>query len=161
MKVVKQLANNRKVIFDKGKFDDWCVFIVENNGQKNAPKERTYFSDLYNIARFYETDKVYNDFLDIYDMTTKKIDDSVLMTIDNLAVTYNDEHQIIMQQWLTVLYAHMLAEENKSRSILKKRLKRLGIFQVLKLNMPPEMVCEFPKDKDWHTLNEIMNSYGF
>lgn len=161
MKLVKNLANNRKVIFDKGKFDDWCVYVVENNGQRNAPKDKTYFTDLMHIDKFYTHGKVYNDFVDIYEMTNKKIDNSVLMTIDNLCSTYNEEHQLIMQQWFTVLYASMIAEENKSKAILKKRIKRLGVYQVLKEGMQPETAAEFSKGKDWQVLNELMNSYGF
>ena len=161
MKVVKDLANNRKVIFDKGKFDDWCVYILENNGQKKMPKEETCLTDLMYIDRFYPSGKVYEDFLDIYDMASKKIDPSVLMTIDNLCTTYNEEHQLIMQQWLAVLYAYMIAEENKSRSILKKRTLRLALYQMFKLGMQPFKASEFSKGKDWQVLNDLMFSYGF
>jgi hypothetical protein len=42
-----------------------------------------------------------------------------------------------MELWFTVLYAGMISEENKTNAILKKRVKRLGIHQVLIQNSTP------------------------
>ncbi|WP_394369133.1 DUF7004 family protein [Carboxylicivirga marina] len=28
--LVKTLLNGQKIVFDKGKFDDWCVYIVNH-----------------------------------------------------------------------------------------------------------------------------------
>ena len=64
-RIIKQLVNNRQVIFDSGSFDDWCVYVVEENGSKKAPFDAEYFTDLKNISEHYELDKVYNNFIEI------------------------------------------------------------------------------------------------
>lgn len=160
-RLIKQLQNNRSVIFDSGKFDDWCVYVVESNGSKKAPFDETYFSDLYQISQNYPNNKVYNDFVMIYERTTRTIDNDVLKLIDEIVATYNQEHKIIVEQWLTVIYAGMIAEENKENAILKKRVKRLGMHQVLMLNMPPRESANFSKGKKWKELDAIMRNLGF
>ena len=50
-KLIKHLFSNRKIIFDRGKFDDWCVYVVEENGKKRAPYDTEYFSDLKEISK--------------------------------------------------------------------------------------------------------------
>jgi hypothetical protein len=159
--LIKNLQNNRSVIFDTGKFDDWCVYVVEANGSKQAPFDTTYFSDLYTISKSYPNNKVYIDFVTIYDLTNKNIDINVLNTIDLIVNTYSAQHKIIVEQWFTVLYAGMIAEENKQNAILKKRVKRLGMHQVLMLNMPSSVAAKFSYGKKWRDLDAIMRPYGF
>lgn len=159
--LVKQLRNGRSVIFDTGKFDDWCVYVVENNGNKKAPFDETYFQDLYNISRNYPEDKVYDDFVLLYQQTTKDIDPDVLTLIDDITNTYNENDKIIVEQWFTVIYAGMIAEENKQFAVLKKRVKRLGMHQVLKLNMPAKDAAKFSYGKKWRELDTIMKPLGF
>jgi hypothetical protein len=159
--VVKHLQNNRKVIFDTGRFDNWCVYVVESNGDKKAPFDETYFSDLYNISQKYLRNKVYDDFVRIYEKTTKSIDPSVLVLINEIVSTYAEEDEIIVEQWFTVIYAGMIAEENKQNTILKKRVKRLGLHQVLILNMPAKDAAKFSYSKKWRELDSIMKSLEF
>lgn len=160
-RLVKQLQNNRSVIFDSGKFDDWCVYIVESNGSKKAPFDETYFNDLHQISQRYPNNKVYNDFVMIYERTTRTIDNDVLTLIDKIVATYNDEDKIIVEQWLAVIYAGMIAEENKENAILKKRVKRLGMHQVLIMNMPAREAAKFSFGKKWRELDAIMRPLGF
>jgi hypothetical protein len=160
-RLIKQLQNNRSVIFDSGKFDDWCVYVVESNGFKKAPFDETYFSDLYQIAQSYSNNKVYNDFVMIYERTTRNLDNGVLTMINEIVSTYNHEHMIAVEQWLTVIYAGMIAEENKVNAILKKRVKRLGMHQVLILNMSAREAAKFSYGKKWRELDAIMIPLGF
>ena len=160
-RLIKQLSNNRKVIFEKGSFDDYCVYVVEANGAKKPPFDVTYFTDFQNIATHYTNNKVYNDFVSIYDLTTKTIEPNVTNLIDNITTTYSPQHQIIMEQWLTVIYGGMIAEENKQNAILKKRVKRLGMHQVLIENLSPSIAANFSKNKKWRELDAIMSPKGF
>jgi transcription initiation factor IIF auxiliary subunit len=159
--LVKKLQNNRSVLFDKGKFDDWCVYLVESNGVKKAPFDQTYFHELYTLSLHYPMNKVYDDFILIYDQTTKSIELSVVSLIDEIVKTYSIEHQVLVEQWMTVLYAGMIAEENKQFAILKKRVKRLGMYQVFALQMPAMEAAKFSTNKNWKDLDEIMKGYGF
>ncbi len=159
-KLIKLLKNNRHVIFDKGKFDDWCVYVVEQNGRKKAHFDTTYFTDLKAIASKYEANKVYNDFIEIYNGTTKIIDKSILDLIDKIVTTYNEEDKIIIEQWFAVIYGGMIAEENKQFAILKKRIKRLGMHQILKLDYDPNVAANFSRGKKWRELDAIMKPLG-
>ena len=159
--LIKNLRNNRKVIFDTGKFDDWCVYVVESDGSMKAPFDSTYFGDLYTISKSYPNNKVYIDFVTIYDLTSKHIDHQVLSLIDNIVLSYNPQHHIIVEQWFSVIYAGMIAEENKQFAILKKRVKRLGMYQVLILGMSANDAAKFSYGKKWRDLDAIMRPYGF
>ncbi|MDD2551161.1 MAG: hypothetical protein WCS11_08570 [Dysgonamonadaceae bacterium] len=160
-KLIKNLQNNRKVIFDKGKFDEWCVYVVESNGLKKAPFDETYFSELQQISLKYPNNKLYDDFVLLYEETTKHIDSTVLTLIDDIVSSYNEEDRIAIEQWFTVIYAGMIAEENKENAILRKRIKRLGMHQVLLLNMSAKDAAQFSYGKKWRVLDAIMKPLGF
>ena len=81
--------------------------------------------------------------------------------IDRLVSTYRLEHQALVEQWFVVIYAGMIAEENKQSAILKKRIKRLGMHQVLKLEYEPRIAANFSKGKKWRDLDEIMKPLSF
>jgi hypothetical protein len=80
-RLIKKLKNNRSVVFDSGKFDDWCVYVEESNGIRKAPFDETYFTDLVQIAQKYKENKVYQDFVCIYENTTSKINQITLTLI--------------------------------------------------------------------------------
>ncbi len=161
MTVIKTLNAGRSVIFDQGKFDNWCVYVVETSGSKKAPFDNEYFGDLKKISTHYQDNKVYNDFISIYDLTTHLIEERVLDLIDSIVKTYNSEHQDIIEQWFSVIYAGMIAEENKQYAILKKRIKRLGVHQVLMENMSAYDASRFSYGKKWRDLDSIMRPLGF
>lgn len=160
-RLVKKLDGNRAVVFDVGSFDSWCVYVVESNGTRKAPLDVTYFSDLLAISKKYHKDKVYDDFVRIYDQTTEIIDPSVLDLIDDIVKHYNPVDRIAVEQWFVVIYAGMIAEENKAFAKLKKRVKRLGMHQVLKLGMSAIDAAHFSRGKPWRDLDKIMRPLGF
>ena len=157
---VKQLADGRRVIFDKGRFDNWCVYIVEKDGSKRAPRDVEYFTDMKNLAGQYPGDKVYRDFATLYRHTGKNIAPAVLELINRITATYDLQHRSLIEQCLSVLYAGMIAEENKQNAILKKRIKHLGVYQILKLGFRPDVAANFSKGKKWRELDAIMKSLG-
>ena len=159
--LIKNLRNNRKVVFDSGVFDTWCVYVVETNGDRNAPRDNTYFSELHSIAQKYPNNKVYADFVKIYDLTTPAIETNVLSLIDEIVETYSDEDRVKIEQWFSVIYGGMIAEENKTNAILKKRIKRLGMYQVLIQNINPNVAANYSKGKKVAELSPLMLSFGF
>ena len=85
---------------------------------------------------------------------------NILDGIAEIATGYGEDAQS-METWLTVIYAGMVAEENKERSVLKKRIKRLGIHQVLIENVAPAVAAGFSRGKPWRDLADIMKKRGF
>ena len=55
----------------------------------------------------------------------------------------------------------MIAEENKSKAILKKRIKRLGMYQTLIQQLPAMEAAVFSKGKKWQVLDKICRELGF
>lgn len=160
MKLIKNLRDGRKVVFDQGKFDHWCVYVVEADGSKKAPFDVHYFTDLKTLNEKYGNNKVYTDFLTIYHPTNKIIDPKILSLIEKISVTYNLDDQALIEQWFTVIYAGMIAEENKQNAILKKRVKHLGVHQTLIQGYTPADAARFSYGKKWRELDTIMKGFG-
>jgi len=157
---INNFSNGGFIEFDSGCFDGWCVFVTKPGSKRFAPTDVEYFSRLKVLSEKFGPQKVYDDFVVIYNRTTKNIDTKVFDLILVLSRFY-DEDAAEMEMWLNVIYAGMIAEENKENAILKKRIKRLGIHQVLIDNVSPEKAATFSKGKKWKELDEIMISKGF
>ena len=115
---------------------------------------------LKKIAEKFGPQKIYDDFVVIYNRTSKNVDLKVFELIAVLSLFY-DADTAEMELWLNVIYAGMIAEENKENAILKKRIKRLGMYQVLIDGISPEKAAVFSKGKKWKELDEIMRLKGF
>jgi len=147
------------IFYDKGSFDNWCVYIRKEN-RTYAPKDTEYFTRLQHLAKKHTNTKIYEDFVRIFNQTTSKINAETLKLIENLSGKYSDDATEI-RLWFTVMYAGMVAEENKANKILGKRIKRLGVYQVLILQRSPEHAANYGRGKKWKYLDEIMQEYGF
>lgn len=147
------------IFYDKGSFDNWCVYIRKAD-KRYAPKDTEYFNRLQQLAKKHSAQKIYKDFVRIYQQTTSKINAETINLIKNLSEGYADDAEEI-RLWFTVMYAGMVAEENKANKILGKRIKRLGVYQVLILQRSPEHAANYGRGKKWKYLAEIMQEYGF
>ncbi len=158
--LIKIINNKIRIEFDAGKFDDWCVYLTKPGLARYAPTDIEYFTWLKTQSPEFGVAKIYNDFISFYELTTKEIDSAVLDKITLISSEYGAVAEE-MNTWFTVIYAGMIAEENKANAILKKRIKRLGLHQLLLENFIPEEAANFSKNKKWQELNEIMKRKGF
>jgi hypothetical protein len=159
-KKINQFSHGGFIEFDRGKFDDWCVFVTRANGERFAPADVQYFSRLKKLGEIYGSSLIYTDFLAIYNRTNEEINKEILKLITILSRHYKND-MLEIEIWFNVLYAGMVAEENKEHAILKKRIKRLGMYQVLVENMEPEKAAIFSKGKKWTELDKLMKGKGF
>lgn len=157
---VKHIRNRHLVEFDRGRFDEWCVYLSRQGAPRYAPTDTEYFSILRDLSRFYTGGKIYSDFVKIYELTDKQVNANVLKLITEICDTYGS-HSAEMDIWFTVIYAGMIAEENKTHAILKKRIKRLGMHQVLMEQMEPVVAANFSRGKKWQDLDLLMKARGF
>lgn len=160
MKIIKRIRNNYKVIFDRGTFDDFCVYVSDEYNKKTAPKDVEYFGFFRELSNQHGCDKVYNDFITIYEMTDTTISLGVRDKIEDIVKTYPDDIQFEMEKNLTVIWGGMIAEENKENTYLGKRVKHLGVYQVLKENMDVGEAANFSKNKPWKELDSLMKERG-
>lgn len=159
-RLIKMVQGKNLVEFDQGSFDEWCVYLTRPATPKYAPKDTEYFTILKNMGIRFGPAKIYNDFISYYNKTTKEIDTTILDLITALSNDYENEAEE-MDIWFTVIYAGMIAEENKTNAVLKKRIKRLGMHQVLLENYDPELAANFSKGKKWQELDKVMKEKGF
>ena len=156
-KLIKQIGDTT-ISFGLGSFDEFAVYL-ETDGTRFAPRDSEYFSRLLELSDIYGAEKIYEDFVRIYDKTTKELDPSVLMYISDISLEYK-EHTSEIDQLFTILYAGMIAEENKEGAILKKRVKRLGLHQVLHKILTPEEAANCSKGVPWKVLDILMKEHG-
>jgi hypothetical protein len=55
----------------------------------------------------------------------------------------------------------MVAEENKTNTKLGKKIKRLGVHQILIENMKPEIAANFSKGMKWQEISNECKIRGF
>lgn len=142
MREIKKFSDGSILRFGHGNFDGWCVFYFDPDGNMYVPKDEEYFSKLKAYGECYGSKKVYDDFVKIYNRTTGSVDNCVLKYITKLSESYN-ENQLDIDILFTILYMAMIAEENKKNTVLRKRIKRLGIHQLLLENYTPEEAASF------------------
>jgi hypothetical protein len=157
---IKTFVDGSLLEFDQGEFDDWCVYLTRPGTQRHAPKDIEYFSDIHNYAKKYSSKMIYDDFVVIYAATGKQIENHVLRLIENLAKKFV-ENSLDIEIIFTILYAGMVAEENKRFTRLGKRVKRLGLFQTLFDGMLPSQAAIFSKGKSWRDIAIECQKRGF
>lgn len=157
---IKNVRNRNLIEFDKGTFDEWCVYLTRPGQMRYAPRDTEYFSRIKQLGDRHSSQKIYTDFLKFYTLANKSIDKNILILITNIANTYcNDAEE--MDVWFSVIYAGMVAEENKAFAVLKKRIKRLGMHQILIENLDAGYAANFSKGKKWRELDVLMKQRGF
>ena len=160
MNKIKDFNNGCSLIYDSGKFDDWCIFYLTEDGRKIPPLDTEYFKGLLDLSRVYGVEKVYNDFKTVFYLAGKQIREEALKEIENLSITY-DNYKFNAEGIFTILYAAMIAEENKEHSILGKRIKRLGVHMLLIDGEPVEYSANFMRGMNWKELDRMCRDRWF
>jgi hypothetical protein len=153
-------SNGGFIEFDTGSFDNWCVYVTKPGGERFAPSDIQYFSRLKKLGKKYGAQKIYDDFVVVFHRTSAEIDQEIFKLISYLSRFYKED-QLEMEIWFNVLYAGMVAEENKEKAILKKRIKRLGMHQILIDSLEPGVAANFSKGITWQQLDRLMKAKGF
>ena len=85
-RLIKEIRDGSIVEFDRGVFDDWCVYLSRPNENKFAPKDIQYFTELKILGKIYGNEKIYNDFVKFYQKTTNTINKNVNELITELSI---------------------------------------------------------------------------
>lgn len=158
--IVKTFIDNSHLEFGRGGFDNWCVYYVDNNGNKRPPLDVDYFKQLKKLSDRYGVEQVYSDFVRIYDNTTKNIETKVLNLIDELADSYEEE-TLQVNKLFTTLYMAMIAEENYPNTKLGRKIKRLGVYEMLFSNREISYAANFMRGMAWRDIDELCRQRGF
>jgi hypothetical protein len=152
MAIIRTFRDGSVLEFGAGRFDHWCVYLTRPDRARYPPKDIDYFAQLRSLAVRHGAQMLYTDFLAIYHRTTRQVSPHVLEMIYHMAKAYGDD-DLEVDILLSILYAGMIAEENKRRAKLRKRVKRLGVHQVLFENLAPEEAATFSKGKSWEVID--------
>ena len=157
---IKDFLDGSYLEYDRGSFDDWCVYLTKSNGSRKPPRDVDYFQQLKDYAARYGEDTIYNDYVKVYDLTGTELEPSVLQEISNIASSYgNDALEIDII--FSILYMAMIAEENKANTRLGKRIKRLGIYKLLIENCSVHNYANFMRGMGWRDIAALCDERGF
>ncbi len=159
-RLIKQFKDGSVLEYDSGSFDDWCVFLTRPNIKRYAPRDTQYFERFSQLGKTHGANQIYSDFCSMYEITSKSITPEGLDLIERVTAHYGGD-ALEMQILFTVVYAGMVAEENKAFTKLGKRVKRLGMHQVLCEGMPPHSAANFSRGKPWRELAAMCEERGF
>jgi dissimilatory sulfite reductase (desulfoviridin) alpha/beta subunit len=158
--VIKSFADGSFLEYDKGSFDEWCVYLTKPYRERRAPRDVEYFGQLKWLAGKYGVKKVYGDYVRVYEMTGKKVEKATLAGISQIAAAYGEdalEADIIF----TILYMAMIAEEQKEFTRLGKRIKRLGIYKLLIERKSIYEAANFMRGMGWREIAALCLERGF
>ena len=152
--------NGVSLEFASGSFDDWCVYLIDTEGKRSAPKDIDYFSALKKLSQKYGAEQIYKDFVSFYEITNKELDPEVFNKI-NMIASYYGENSIEIEILFSILYMGMLAEENKKNTRLGKRIKRLGLYTLLIEDETVYRAANFMRGMKWRELDNLCKERGF
>ena len=84
---IKEFQDGSYLEYAAGNFDQWCVYMV--NPSKNfrrPPLDVDYFGFLREQAKIFGSQKIYDDFVSIYNLTSNQIERTVLDYIGKISV---------------------------------------------------------------------------
>ena len=151
-----------------GAKDDWCVYYKGGKGpdfKVIVPLDRQYFKSVVELGVKYGANKVYDDFVKIYNLTTDKFDENVIKVIWELSTSYVGS-ELRVKKVFAILYLAMISEfyyvtRKGEPSKLNKRVKRLGMHQVLFRGLDPKEAANFSRHKSYEEINALCEEYGF
>lgn len=152
-----QTKTGYEIFFSSGKFDEWCVYIDKNEYNNNIPLDKDYFEWILNLTKKYGVKQVYNDFLIVYDSADEKFNEKTCSSICHEIDKHYDEDTT---HWWIIFYMTMVAECKKKNSILKKRIKHLGVYNILFDKYEIDYVTKYMRGKSWRYLDKLMKERG-
>ena len=154
----KEFENGGILEYDRGKFDDYCVYKILGNS-KEALNDIDYFNELSGLSEEYGEEKIYSDFVKVYDNTHKDIEEETIILIEEISHEYKKPVDAAILY--TTLYMTMIAEENKAFTKLGKRIKRLGVYTLLIEKKPLKYSTNFMRGKRWREIDKLCKERGF
>lgn len=158
--IIKRFSDGSYLEYDKGKFDDWCVYLARPDGSRNAPRDVDYFSELQALARDYGAEQVYGDYVRVYELTGKEVDSQALDAVSQIAEQYGSA-ALSVNIMFSILYMAMIAEEQRKNTRLGKRIKRLGVHALLREGKKVSESANFMRGMGWREIDALCRSRGF
>ena len=158
--LIKEFENGTFLEYDRGGFDDWCVYFTDTNGTRKPPRDVDYFKQLTELAEKYSVEKVYTDYVQVYNLTGKEVEQTALAEISRISASYGRD-ALDVDVIFSILYMAMIAEERKKYTRLGKRIKRLGIYKLLIEKRSVYEAANFMRGMGWRDIDALCRERGF
>lgn len=165
--------DNSCFFYFHGSKDNWKLSYRNSDGEIDQLYDKDYLKRIQSLGKIYGIDFIYKVFVKVYDLVTNnatknnkepqpsKTDFQQILELINLFPHTKYYSPLSIYKLFCCLYLTMIAEWYYEGTKLYHRIKRLGIYQVLFLNMDAEQAANFSKHKSYNQLDQIMKSYGF
>lgn len=157
---IKDFPDGTFLEYDHGQFDEWCVYMNQPNGTRRPPLDRDYFTQLQKYAAQYGTDRIYQDYVRVYNLVKKAVNKDDLDEITNIAAGYGED-ALELDKIFSILYMAMIAEERKANTKLGKRIKRLGVHKLLIEGNTVQQSANFMRGMRWREIDALCRERGF
>lgn len=157
---IKDFPDGAFLEYDHGQFDEWCVYMNQPNGTRRPPLDRDYFAQLQEYAAQYGVDRIYQDYVRVYNLVKKDVNKADLAEITNIAADYGED-ALEVDKIFSILYMAMIAEEKKAYTKLGKRIKRLGVHKLLIEGNTVRQSADFMRGMDWKEIDALCRERGF
>lgn len=158
--LIKEFKDGTFLEYDRGGFDDWCVYYTDTNGVRKPPRDVDYFKQLTELAEKYSVEKVYTDYVQVYNLTGKEVEQPALAEISSISASYGRD-ALDVDVIFSILYMAMIAEERKKYTRLGKRIKRLGIYKLLIEKRSVYEAANFMRGMGWRDIDALCRERGF
>jgi len=145
---VHTFEDEEQIYFDTGKFDEWCVYLRTRDGMLEPPRDEQYFAELQKLGHRYGNERIYSYFKAVYDLTDRVPRPRVFELISAQSANIDEAGRLDYYKLLVTLYYTMIAEENRVpqwRYPLRKRVKKIGVFQVLLHDLSPSDAAAYSR----------------
>ena len=158
---IKTFSDGSYLEYSAGAFDEWCVYMVNPAKRfRRPPRDVDYFGFLSREASTFGARKIYDDFVEIYNLTSNELSQDVLAKIDDIALAYGTS-SLEFSKIFTILYMGMIAEEKKAGTRLGKRIKRLGVYKLLIEGQSVDDSANFMRGMRWRDIDQLCKERGF
>lgn len=156
MKKLITFSDGSYLAFDKGKIDEFRVsFYDETDNLSHSPKDTEFLWFFKKLAEKGNNPReVFDELLAIAKQINKDTEISTVV----LPHHAKDKSQI---RYYYALIAAMIAEENKEIHIVGKRVKLLGLHQVLLQDMHPKIAAKWSVGMPWKDIDKECKKWGF
>jgi hypothetical protein len=155
----RQFADGEAIGFGRGRIDNFCVYH-RIEGLTRAPLDTEYFDFIEGLSRSHSAKMVYRRFVTLYEFVKKEVSEEAIQLIDKLSSDFPKEYRAC-QTYFTILYLAMVAEENYPGTKLGKRLKRLGVHQILIEGMEVDSAANWSRGRPWLEIADECERRGF
>lgn len=161
MPVIKRFTDGSFLEYDKGNFDEWCVYLTRPTEVRHPPRDVHYFQTIKDLAETYGAERVYADYVSIYDSTGSEVEEEVIEQITQVASRYDECDVLRVDILFSILYFAMIAEERKANTRLGRRIKRLGIHYLLFDGASISHAANFMRGMSWRQIAALCEERRF